>query len=67
MTPDGQKQFLTELIQTVKAAPEGRGIGVNYWHPEATITPNSGGRGPDANSLFDATGAPMPAMSVGKK
>jgi arabinogalactan endo-1,4-beta-galactosidase len=63
-TPEGQKQFLTELIKTVKEAPDGRGIGVNYWHPEATFMPNGGGRGPDANSLFDATGAPMPAMGV---
>lgn len=65
MTPEGQKQFLTELIRTVKAAPEGRGIGVNYWHPEATFVPNGGGRGPDGNSLFDATGAPLPGMDVG--
>ncbi|HXS69149.1 MAG TPA: glycosyl hydrolase 53 family protein, partial [Candidatus Polarisedimenticolia bacterium] len=51
----------------VKSAPGGHGIGVNYWHPEATYVTNSAtGRswGPDANSLFDATGRPLPAMSV---
>jgi arabinogalactan endo-1,4-beta-galactosidase len=67
MTPEGQKQFLADLIKTVKEAPEGRGIGVNYWHPEATYSPNAtGGRGgrPDANSLFDTKGNPLPAMNV---
>jgi arabinogalactan endo-1,4-beta-galactosidase len=69
MTPEGQKQFLTELIRTVKAAPGHHGIGVNYWHPEATFVPNApagrGGRGgPDPNSLFDGQGNPLPAMRV---
>jgi arabinogalactan endo-1,4-beta-galactosidase len=72
ITPEGQKQFLADLIRTVKEAPEHRGIGVNYWHPEATYVPNAaggrGGRGgPDANSLFDAKGSPLPAMGVLEK
>jgi arabinogalactan endo-1,4-beta-galactosidase len=66
MTPEGQKEFLADLIRVVKQAPDGRGIGVNYWHPEATYTPGSTNRwsGPDANSLFDAKGNPLPAMYV---
>jgi len=62
-TPAGQRQFLADLIQTVK---EGGGIGVNYWHPEATHVPGATNRwrGPDANSLFDAKGHPLPAMNV---
>ena len=66
MTPVGQKQFLADVIATVKAAPESRGIGVNYWHPEATYTPKAATRfaAPDANSLFDATGRALPAMNV---
>ncbi len=65
-TPEGQKAFLADVIKTVKAAPEGRGIGVNYWHPEATYFPGGTGRRgrPDANSLFDAKGNPLPAMCV---
>ncbi|HEV2435545.1 MAG TPA: glycosyl hydrolase 53 family protein [Verrucomicrobiae bacterium] len=66
MTPEGQKQFLVDLIRVVRQAPGGRGIGVNYWHPEATFIPGSTNRwsGPDANSLFDAKGNPLPAMYV---
>ncbi len=66
LTPEGQRQFLADLIQTVKEAPGHHGIGVNYWHPEATFIPGAtGGRGgPDANSLFDSKGNPLPAMDV---
>ena len=66
MTPEGQRQFLADLIQTVKDAPDGRGMGVIYWHPEATYVTNTAGRawGPDANSLFDDKGYPLPAINV---
>jgi arabinogalactan endo-1,4-beta-galactosidase len=66
MTPEGQAQFLADLIRTVKKAPGGHGIGVNYWHPEATFMPGATNRwsGPDANSFFDAEGHPLPAMNV---
>jgi arabinogalactan endo-1,4-beta-galactosidase len=66
MTPEGQKQFLADVIQTVREAPGGHGIGVNYWRPEETYVPKADGRswGPDANSFFDAKGNPLPAMNV---
>jgi len=66
MTPEGQKQFLADVIDAVKSAPRGRGIGVNYWHPEATLLTNTTGRawGPDANSLFDAKGHALPGLYV---
>ncbi|HUA39776.1 MAG TPA: glycosyl hydrolase 53 family protein [Candidatus Sulfopaludibacter sp.] len=66
MTAEGQEQFLADLIKTVKAAPEGRGMGVIYWHPEATFIPQATGwwSRPDANSLFDAQGHPLPALNV---
>src|SRR5450432_958277 len=66
MTPEGQRQFLAEVIKTVRQAPEGRGIGVIYWRPEETYIPNptDGRGGPDANSLFDDKGNPLPAMKI---
>jgi arabinogalactan endo-1,4-beta-galactosidase len=66
MTPEGQKEFLADLIKTVKEAPDGRGIGVMYWHPEATYIPGATERRdrPDPNSLFDGKGHPLPAMNV---
>jgi arabinogalactan endo-1,4-beta-galactosidase len=66
MTPEGQQQFLADVIKTVREAPEGHGIGVNYWRPEETYVRNPNGRswGPDANSVFDDKGYPLPAMNV---
>jgi arabinogalactan endo-1,4-beta-galactosidase len=66
-TPEGQKQFLADVIQAVRAAPGGHGIGVNYWHPEATYFPHRPAgwfSRPDPNSLFDAKGRPLPALNV---
>jgi arabinogalactan endo-1,4-beta-galactosidase len=62
-TPAGQKQFLADLIRTVK---EAGGNGVNYWHPETTFIPGDTNRwrGPNADSLFDGKGHPLPAMNV---
>jgi arabinogalactan endo-1,4-beta-galactosidase len=68
LTPEGQKQFLADVIRTVKDAPDGRGIGVNYWAPEGTYSTNSTvrgrRRGPGSRSLFDNKGYPLPAVYV---
>jgi arabinogalactan endo-1,4-beta-galactosidase len=64
-TPEGQLEFMKEVISAVKAAPDGRGIGVMYWHPESTIIPGPTTRpNMDVNSLFDANGNALPAMDV---
>jgi len=66
MTPAGQKQFLVDLIRIVEGAPDHRGIGVIYWHPEATFVPGATGRGsgPDARSFFDEKGRALPAIDA---
>lgn len=66
MTPEGQEQFLVDLIRTVKEAPEHRGIGVNYWQPEATYVPAELGPGsrPDWRSFFDDEGHVLPAIDA---
>jgi len=55
-TPDGQKAFLQEVVRTVKATPNGLGLGVFWWYPEAIRTQGihiwNGGR----TALFDDTG-----------
>ena len=61
-TPDGQRDFLAELIATVRATPDDRGIGVLWWYPESIPTHGMhvwyGGR----NALFDAHGEASPAL-----
>jgi len=64
ISPEGQKAFLAEVIAAVKAAPDGRGIGVLYWYPESV--PAEGLRiwNGGATALFDAQGKALPALSV---
>jgi arabinogalactan endo-1,4-beta-galactosidase len=61
-TPDGQRDFLTELVQAVADTPDGRGLGVLWWYPESVLVPDMhiwyGGH----NALFDAEGEVLPAL-----
>jgi arabinogalactan endo-1,4-beta-galactosidase len=54
-TADGQKQFIADVIRTVKQAPEHRGIGVIYW---------IGGFFGGGTALFDQQGNPKPVLDV---
>jgi arabinogalactan endo-1,4-beta-galactosidase len=65
-TPDGQRQFLSDLIKVVRETPGGLGAGVLYWQPEM-VSRRSASSQPafiSATSLFDADGKPLPAMDV---
>lgn len=61
-SPAGQKQFLHDLTQTLRAVPDHHGIGFVYWYPEAI--PIRGMRiwrdGDEA--LFDKSGNALPAL-----
>ena len=63
-TPDGQRDFLTELTQVVGETPDGRGLGVLWWYPESVPVPDMhiwyGGH----NALFDAQGEVLPALTA---
>jgi len=63
MTPAGQKQFLDELISTVKAAPGHRGIGVVWWYPEAVPIAHHKVWNGGALGWFDGQGDLLPAMN----
>jgi arabinogalactan endo-1,4-beta-galactosidase len=54
-TADGQRQFLADVIGTVKRVPGG--AGVFYWAPE-------GRQLGSGNSVWNADGSPGPAVSV---
>ena len=66
ISADGQAQFLADLIQTVRATPDGRGMGVLYWQPELMPSKTRQERGGHlgAMSLFDADGNILPALDV---
>ncbi len=52
LTPVGQTQFYEALIRTVRAVPEGQGLGVIPWDQDSL----------NWNSVFDGQGRALPAM-----
>jgi arabinogalactan endo-1,4-beta-galactosidase len=66
ISADGQRQFMADLIATVRQTPEGRGLGVIYWHPEPMPFRSTGGlpRSGGDMTLFGPDGDPLPAVDV---
>ncbi|MEM2619912.1 MAG: glycosyl hydrolase 53 family protein [Thermofilaceae archaeon] len=64
-TPEGQAQFITDVIQAVYETPNRKGMGVLWWYPEAipvkelTVL--------NATALFDEKGRALPALKVFKE
>ena len=63
-SPEGQKKFLNDLIETVQSTPYGLGAGVFWWYPESILNNRlnvwMGGR----MALFDTAGKALPALEV---
>jgi arabinogalactan endo-1,4-beta-galactosidase len=62
-TPEGQKQYLHDLTETLQAAPQHHGKGFIYWYPEAIPSPGLKSvwrQGYEA--LFDRSGNALPAL-----
>lgn len=80
MTPEGQCQFMTELMETIRQVPNGHGKGFVYWEPAWLPVPGSqwandaaigymhetrpGGNEWANQTLFDYNGHALPALSV---
>ena len=62
MTPEGQRDFLKELIHTVQGTPNNRGMGVLWWYPESIPVQNLHVWNGGATGLFDQNGNALPAM-----
>ncbi len=56
-TPEGQRDFLRALAETVASTPDNLGKGLFWWEPAATG--NLAGR-----ALFDEKGSALPALNV---
>ena len=63
-TPQGQAQFVRDLVAAVAATPGGHGVGACWWYPEAIQVPGLFVWGGGSLALFDATGNVLPAASV---
>jgi arabinogalactan endo-1,4-beta-galactosidase len=66
ISPEGQRQFLSDLINLVRETPAGRGVGVVYWHPESVPRTGADGRAWNggAMALFDRQGNVLPAIDA---
>lgn len=80
MTPEGQAQFMEEILKLIRQVPEGLGKGFFYWEPAWLPVPGSGWatkeslqymkeKGPYGNewanqALFDYDGNALPALEV---
>lgn len=60
-TADGQATFLRDVIAAVDATPDGHGIGVVWWYPEAIVVPGVFMWGGGSLALFDPNGMILPA------
>jgi len=63
-TGDGQAAFARELVDVVRSAPGGHGIGVVWWYPEAIPVKGLGIWKEGAMALFDENGNALPAMKI---
>jgi arabinogalactan endo-1,4-beta-galactosidase len=52
-TPEGRRQFMVDIVNTVRKAP--RGLGVMYWAPERDIWNADGSPGPAVFTLDSLT------------
>ena len=64
ISPQGQAQFLRDVLDAVAAVPSGRGIGVVWWYPEAIQVPGLFVWGGGSLALFDAGGNVLPAATA---
>ena len=80
MTPEGQSQFMQDLMELIRDVPENRGKGFVYWEPAWIPVPGcgwatqaaldyTGEKGPGGNewanqALFDYDGNALPALKT---
>lgn len=57
---------MAELVQTVRETPNGHGLGVLWWYPEAIPVQGLSVWNSGATALFDQSGRVLPAMDVFK-
>jgi arabinogalactan endo-1,4-beta-galactosidase len=64
VSPQGQAQFLRDVLDAVAAVPDHHGAGVVWWYPEAIQVPGLFVWGAGSLALFDAGGNVLPAAAV---
>jgi arabinogalactan endo-1,4-beta-galactosidase len=64
LTPEGQKQFLSDVTRAVRKVPDALGAGVCWWHPESVEVDGLRAWLGGSCALFDDTGSLLPAAKT---
>ena len=64
ISPEGQHDFLVDLVNTVRQTPEGRGIGVIWWYPESVPVKGLRVWNGGATAWFDSLGNVLPVVKA---
>ena len=64
LTPDGQRRFLADVVETVRSIPGGLGAGVCWWHPESIQLRGQRAWIGGSCALFDDEGRLLPAAGA---
>jgi arabinogalactan endo-1,4-beta-galactosidase len=64
ISPQGQAQFLWDVLDAVATVPNGRGAGVVWWYPEAIQVSGLFVWGGGSLALFDTGGNVLPAAAA---
>ncbi|GIV73485.1 arabinogalactan endo-1,4-beta-galactosidase [Caldilinea sp.] len=72
LTPEGQAQMLRDIMNIMRAVPNGRGLGIFWWDATWTAVPGNGwdpanpdsGNGWENQALFDYQNRALPALRV---
>jgi arabinogalactan endo-1,4-beta-galactosidase len=71
-TPEGQAKMLADIMNVIRAIPNGRGLGVFWWDATWTAVPGNGwdpahpayGNNWENQALFDFANRSLPAMNL---
>jgi arabinogalactan endo-1,4-beta-galactosidase len=61
-TPEGQASFLRDVCQVIRDTPNGRGIGVIWWHPDSIPVKGANVWMAGSCALWRPDGSPLPAL-----
>lgn len=64
LTPEGQAEFLRDVVAAVRSLPGGSGRGVWYWHPESVPVEGIRAWHDGVCALFEAHGAMRPGATA---
>jgi arabinogalactan endo-1,4-beta-galactosidase len=61
-TPAGQASFLRDVCRVIHDLPNGRGIGVLWWHPDSIPVEGANIWMGGSCALWNPNGAPLPSL-----